>query len=177
MPGYYEHEDIEGDIDEPSVIPDAFTVQDPGDTTKASGSSRPPVSAPASSTIINSAGTTSKAGPSRSRATSHPPQVSASVLKTKPSSSSNPTKRKRTPSVTHDGIPAIDVDDIQTHTCPICSKTLETDNRGLNEHVDFCLSKGAIREAQATSHNIQPLKQPLPIRSKPGVKMKKPRKK
>ncbi|KAJ3556244.1 hypothetical protein NM688_g2131 [Phlebia brevispora] len=37
----------------------------------------------------------------------------------------------------------------QMLTCPICSKTMETDNRGLNEHIDFCLSKGAIREAQA----------------------------
>ncbi|PIL35892.1 transcription factor [Ganoderma sinense ZZ0214-1] len=35
--------------------------------------------------------------------------------------------------------------------CPICGKMLETDNQGLNEHVDFCLSKGAIKEAQASS--------------------------
>ena len=38
---------------------------------------------------------------------------------------------------------------VQPQTCPICSKTMQTDNRGLNAHVDFCLSKGAIREAQA----------------------------
>ncbi|KIJ49550.1 hypothetical protein M422DRAFT_27916 [Sphaerobolus stellatus SS14] len=31
--------------------------------------------------------------------------------------------------------------------CPICSKTLNTDNAGLNEHIDFCLSKGAIMAA------------------------------
>ena len=35
------------------------------------------------------------------------------------------------------------------HTCPICGKQLKTDNQGLNAHVDFCLSKGAILEAQA----------------------------
>ncbi|KAH0827869.1 IMS-domain-containing protein [Lanmaoa asiatica] len=35
------------------------------------------------------------------------------------------------------------------HTCPICSKQLKTDNQGLNAHIDFCLSKGAILEAQA----------------------------
>ena len=40
---------------------------------------------------------------------------------------------------------------VTTHICPICSKTLQTDNRGLNAHIDFCLSKGAIREAQATA--------------------------
>ena len=34
-------------------------------------------------------------------------------------------------------------------TCPICSKIIEADNRKFNEHIDFCLSKGAIREAQA----------------------------
>ncbi len=28
---------------------------------------------------------------------------------------------------------------------------LETDNQGLNEHVDFCLSKQAIKEAQTAS--------------------------
>ena len=40
---------------------------------------------------------------------------------------------------------------VTTHICPICSKTLQTDNQGLNAHIDFCLSKGAIREAQATA--------------------------
>lgn len=35
------------------------------------------------------------------------------------------------------------------HTCPVCSKQLKTDNQGLNAHIDFCLSKGAILEAQA----------------------------
>ncbi|CDO69221.1 hypothetical protein BN946_scf185042.g123 [Trametes cinnabarina] len=35
--------------------------------------------------------------------------------------------------------------------CPICSRLLETDNDGLNAHVDFCLSKQAIKEAQAAS--------------------------
>ena len=35
-----------------------------------------------------------------------------------------------------------------THDCPVCGKTLETDNEGLNAHIDFCLSRGAIMEAQ-----------------------------
>lgn len=35
-----------------------------------------------------------------------------------------------------------------THDCPVCGKTLEADNEGLNAHIDFCLSRGAIMEAQ-----------------------------
>ena len=35
--------------------------------------------------------------------------------------------------------------------CPICGRMLETDNQGLNEHIDFCLSRQAIKEAQASS--------------------------
>ncbi|KAI0645925.1 DNA/RNA polymerase [Trametes meyenii] len=35
--------------------------------------------------------------------------------------------------------------------CPICGRLLETDNQGLNEHIDFCLSKQAIKEAQTAS--------------------------
>lgn len=33
--------------------------------------------------------------------------------------------------------------------CPVCSRTLVTDNRGLNEHIDFCLSRDAIRVARS----------------------------
>ncbi|KAK0195348.1 DNA/RNA polymerase [Armillaria mellea] len=33
--------------------------------------------------------------------------------------------------------------------CPICGKTLMTDNKGLNDHVDFCLSRGIISQVQA----------------------------
>ncbi|KAF8973061.1 hypothetical protein BDZ97DRAFT_1779128 [Flammula alnicola] len=36
----------------------------------------------------------------------------------------------------------------EMHQCPICGKTIQTDNQGLNAHVDFCLSRGAIMEAQ-----------------------------
>jgi len=39
----------------------------------------------------------------------------------------------------------------ETHVCPMCSRVLETDNQGLNEHVDFCLSKQAIKAAQTTA--------------------------
>jgi DNA polymerase kappa len=41
-----------------------------------------------------------------------------------------------------------------SHTCPICSKTLDADNNGLNAHLDFCLSREAIKEAHAESTNL-----------------------
>lgn len=31
--------------------------------------------------------------------------------------------------------------------CPICGRLLMVDNQGLNAHIDFCLSRNAIREA------------------------------
>ncbi|KAG6375358.1 hypothetical protein JVT61DRAFT_2913 [Boletus reticuloceps] len=45
------------------------------------------------------------------------------------------------------------------HTCPICSKELKTDNQGFNAHIDFCLSKGAILEAQAEASSPKKLGQ------------------
>ncbi|KAG8813404.1 hypothetical protein FRC17_001589 [Serendipita sp. 399] len=38
----------------------------------------------------------------------------------------------------------------EQHVCPICSKTLQTDNAGFNAHIDWCLSRSAILEASAT---------------------------
>lgn len=37
----------------------------------------------------------------------------------------------------------------QSVVCPICNRTLETDNAGLNAHIDFCLSRGIIKQASA----------------------------
>ena len=41
-------------------------------------------------------------------------------------------------------------DKMEQH-CPVCSRTLVTDNQGLNEHIDFCLSRDAIREARSSA--------------------------
>jgi len=35
--------------------------------------------------------------------------------------------------------------------CPICGRLLMADNQGLNAHIDFCLSRNAIREARDES--------------------------
>ncbi|KIO28048.1 hypothetical protein M407DRAFT_22680 [Tulasnella calospora MUT 4182] len=37
----------------------------------------------------------------------------------------------------------------QSVVCPICNRSLETDNAGLNSHIDFCLSRGIIKQASA----------------------------
>ncbi|KAF8495871.1 IMS-domain-containing protein [Gautieria morchelliformis] len=44
----------------------------------------------------------------------------------------------------------------ERQVCPICSKVFDTDNAGLNEHIDFCLSKGAILAATAVTHGHSP---------------------
>jgi len=46
--------------------------------------------------------------------------------------------------------PARGEDRTEQH-CPVCSRTLLTDNQGLNEHIDFCLSRDAIREARSSA--------------------------
>ncbi|KAG6885912.1 hypothetical protein C0993_007930 [Termitomyces sp. T159_Od127] len=40
-------------------------------------------------------------------------------------------------------------DEEDSYECPVCRKTLRTDNQGFNSHMDFCLSRGAIRQAHA----------------------------
>lgn len=65
-------------------------------------------------------------------------------------------------------------DVVHTQTCPICGKSLETDNHGLNTHIDFCLSKQAILEAQ-TSATVSTRKFTVSKQS-PGRRAGKPRK-
>ncbi|KAJ7346571.1 hypothetical protein DFH08DRAFT_868602 [Mycena albidolilacea] len=37
----------------------------------------------------------------------------------------------------------------ETHACPVCLKQVPTENDAFNAHLDSCLSRGAIRQAQA----------------------------
>ena len=96
-----------------------------------------------------------------SRLKSAPPKLpSSSVLHTAPRSTSSLhpiSARKplstqglaREPEVIN-SVPT----ETETHSCPVCGKTLQTDNTGLNTHIDFCLSRGAIREAQTGADNL-----------------------
>jgi hypothetical protein len=75
-------------------------------------------------------------GPSRLGLRPSPKKVPSS-LSTKPESSS---ARNAISSVQSSS---------ELQTCPICSKKLRVDNAGLNEHIDYCLSKGTIMQATA----------------------------
>ncbi|KZP22360.1 IMS-domain-containing protein [Athelia psychrophila] len=127
MPGFYEHED-DVDLGAAAAI-DACDQQSavPGvqDSAAVAGPSkpRPPVSAPAR---------TSSKGDSSGNASS----TASLGHSSKPRSASNAQAPRIPQSLS------------TTLECPICSKMLETDNQGLNAHIDFCLSKGAIMAAQ-----------------------------
>lgn len=72
----------------------------------------------------------------------------------KPETPRTPTKRRHSDAIySRAGVRKEDLNfsvqkPAETHECPVCGKTLETDNDGLNAHIDFCLSRGAILEAQ-----------------------------
>ncbi|KAI0779356.1 DNA/RNA polymerase [Fomes fomentarius] len=84
-----------------------------------------------------------------------PPVATASTL-SKPLSTSSSSPEPHKPCITsasptnHERQADEDVS-APLLECPLCRKRLETDNQGLNEHIDFCLSKQAIKEAQAAS--------------------------
>ena len=102
---------------------------------------RPPNSAPPTSSQEKPM----SSGPSRL------PNVRASSIAPSASSSTTRKRRPQSPSLRSESTPGA-----VTQTCPICSKTIVTDNDGLNAHIDFCLSKEAIREAQATQVGTVP---------------------
>ncbi|KZV95108.1 DNA/RNA polymerase [Exidia glandulosa HHB12029] len=92
------------------------------------------------------------------RAASHEPSGSqpdpaVSALASKPASSAGPLNvpifspipRPNDKPKVKKSKPPSDVSG-QRHDCPICGKTLETDNGGLNAHIDYCLSRAAIKE-------------------------------
>ncbi|KAI0630132.1 DNA/RNA polymerase [Trametes polyzona] len=83
----------------------------------------------------------------------------ARSLSVKPKSTSAPPRRSSPPkpssskssALSRPGPSTGDVEASSFLECPLCGRMLETDNQGLNEHIDFCLSKQAIKEAQAAS--------------------------
>ncbi|KAL0577017.1 hypothetical protein V5O48_004951 [Marasmius crinis-equi] len=93
--------------------------------------SRPPVSAPGPSQMPAK----------RGRTIAVKPKSTGSVPTQRSSGEENDTGETST---VHGGS-EIATDEV----CPVCGKTLKVDNRGLNAHIDFCLSRTAIREAQA----------------------------
>lgn len=49
------------------------------------------------------------------------------------------------------GLVPVRGEDKAEQQCPVCSRTLVVDNQGLNEHIDFCLSREVIREATSSA--------------------------
>ncbi|TCD70323.1 hypothetical protein EIP91_003952 [Steccherinum ochraceum] len=131
MPGFLEDEEVipSGHDATDSVSAPTSAVQ----SEEITGKRRPPTSLPASSF--------------------NKPRSSTPIVPDKPhSSSSTSDDRLRKPSSSKGkdkAQPKLCENPDETQSCPICTKPIRGDNRDLNEHVDFCLSRGAIREAQA----------------------------
>ncbi|KIM83394.1 hypothetical protein PILCRDRAFT_97225 [Piloderma croceum F 1598] len=144
MPGFYEHDEADEELD---MVVDNVEGEDhplqihATETTVVQTRPRPPVSAPArafSSRQQNAEASTSSgsrgAVESRTATTSYITRASEAASRS----------RSAEPSIEA----PLDTGATGTLQCPICTKTLETDNQGLNSHIDFCLSRGAIMAAQ-----------------------------
>ncbi|KAI0339802.1 DNA/RNA polymerase [Trametopsis cervina] len=162
MPNY--HEDVESDIDEEASSNISISHGSP--------KRRPPASAPSAS---------GSADAMVLGLSSQKPASFAATGSVKPGSGvtarqSSPEKRL-TPAPAESGRSAAGKDGIALLTCPLCSKTIETDNDGLNAHIDYCLSKDAIRDAQAkasgsTSRSLKPSAKASGLWTKRTVKRK-----
>ena len=135
MPNY--HEDLEDDSNQGVPGEDIVDADESSVTHGSELATRPEFLAGSSKLHEVNTPTSGPLKPQSIRAKSiKPPSAS--------SASTKPLSRNRPSSVSHG-------DSVYVQTCPVCSKTFETDNQGLNAHVDFCLSKGAILEAQSAA--------------------------
>jgi DNA polymerase kappa len=142
MPGFYEHEDKDIDIDKHDDDPDPADPPPLLHLHKPRPSSLKPVSESRISDIAQS----STSSASKARFNLKPRSMSAAVRPSSSTSSSTPAQNSVSESL----------------TCPVCEKVIQTDNEGLNAHIDFCLSRGVIRQAHAEASS------PVKRGSKPG---------
>lgn len=157
MPGFYEHDEEDTDLGMNAGAADDMEGEDNeqhqthlGEIGIPQTRPRPPVSAPARTNSTKKTSAVASA--------SYGPRIS-----TKPHSTSHVTRPSETSpsrmgSKSHAQSPLPSGSDAGATTvgmleCPICGKTLETDNQGLNSHIDFCLSRGAIMAAQTVAEN------------------------
>ncbi|RXW21284.1 hypothetical protein EST38_g4573 [Candolleomyces aberdarensis] len=148
MPGFHEDDEDPGFelLEEDDIPVETAPVAGPSKPRP-----RPPVSAPACSPPIaapseHKADAANPKGKTRARAKSIGPysngrDLEAQISEAQPETSSSSTLE-----------------------CPICQKKLQTDNQGLNAHIDFCLSRGAIWDAQAET--IGPSKDATKVKAK-----------
>lgn len=147
MPGFYEHDEEDGEIGM-DVVDDDIDGTDPSEPIAGPSSlrPRPPVSAPApSSQDKNPLDSNLHKKPRSTGSTRPPPPPPPPTIASSSHLSLEPNK---------------DGDEMRIMLeCPICGKGLDTDNQGLNSHVDFCLSRGAILEAQSKAKSpVKPFK-------------------
>lgn len=125
MPGFHEH-DVEAEswqnVDDAELLPDS-TLHD--EHLPIASSSKP----------------ISHADPCSSLPSDHHHSTSYNLNKMQPSEDVSHMQEKTDEKI----------DASSTQTCPLCRKELETDNLGLNAHIDFCLSKDAIKQATSSS--------------------------
>lgn len=145
MPGYHEHGDLDDDLDVDHSFDDhidgnSSDVQQPyiprGSPQRPP---RSPKSAPSSSIGARTYKPTSSGSQKPRSVYGLPTSVLESNKPPSDSTSHLPGEVNE-----QDG-------DTSMLTCPVCAKSMRTDNIGLNSHIDFCLSKNAIKEAQVSA--------------------------
>jgi DNA polymerase kappa len=130
MPGFYEHEnEAIGMDDDDDDDADLVDPQPPPDPPRHHPSTSKPVSESRVSDIVK----TSTSLNGNTHLHGKPRSMSAAIRPKSSTSSSGPARNTVSKSL----------------TCPVCQKEFQTDNEGLNAHIDFCLSRGAIRQAHA----------------------------
>ena len=146
---------------------------------RAEGRPRPPVSAPASTPPFNATSIGRVAGEvNESESGNGKERVKARAKSIDPAlsnrrSEDQPGASNITPSALGQG----EGEDMEVDTemleCPICGKRMKTDNQGLNAHIDFCLSRDAILNAQVQAGGASNGKGPKEKeREKKGGKVK-----
>jgi hypothetical protein len=93
--------------------------------------------------------TTGAAGEKLDPSGSHEERA-ASTSKPSSSRAVSPIKQKPSPSKKLRSPGPRDQANMDHTSCPICGKDLHVDNIGLNEHIDYCLSRGAIKQSTSS---------------------------
>jgi DNA polymerase kappa len=164
MPGFYEHceEDAEMDIDVGAPDHEDREDREPHETNADDAAvsrtkPRPPISAPARTSfghMRNAAASTSSGSSIKAK-----PRSTSDIAQ--PSDASSSHARIAEPPFEAPLPPQqLEVEATKTGTleCPVCGKLLKTNNQALNSHIDFCLSRGAIMDAQANAKAKSPKK-------------------
>lgn len=128
MPGFYEHEDEAINLGKHADDLDLVDLQPP-DLPRRQPSTSKPVSESRLFDILKPSTSYARFGAK--------PRSTSAVIRPKSSTSGSGTRQLISESL----------------VCPVCGKSFQMDNEGLNSHIDLCLSRGAIRQAHAEASN------------------------